>query len=148
MSISPFSNSFGQMQFADLDNDGDQDALTTNKFWNPYTQSFMGSSYVLINNGIGGLTPASVLPANNVVDHLLGYLDSDTDLDIFMVKDSDQLNQVFLNNGDGTFVAAPTQPAGGLSNALDGELGDMDGDGDLDAVILQNHGYQQSFNYC
>jgi hypothetical protein len=43
---------------------------------------------------------------------------------------------IFLGNGDGTFTAAPTNPAAGTS-AVGIATGDFDGDGNLDLAVSQ-----------
>jgi hypothetical protein len=58
----------------------------------------------------------------------LGDLDGDGDLDAFTVGTP---NQVWLNDGTGTFTNTWQAPNESISVAL----GDVDGDGDLDAVV-------------
>ena len=46
-----------------------------------------------------------------------------------------QPETVWLNNGGGGFTAHPTRPSFGLGDSGAVSLGDLDGDGDLDAVV-------------
>ena len=67
----------------------------------------------------------------------LGDLDGDGDLDAFTVN-FEQVNQVFLNNGSAGFTfndqsSLTPFPVTGASTSV--ALGDVDGDGDLDAFV-------------
>ncbi len=66
----------------------------------------------------------------------LGDLDNDGDLDAFvanaLTEYSGQANKVWINNGSGSFTE--TQSLGAESSFVT-RLGDMDGDGDLDAFV-------------
>jgi hypothetical protein len=89
-----------------------------------------------INSGqaLGGAT------GNGVA---LGDLDGDGDIDALVANDyasfggNVEANQVWLNQGDGTFT--PGQTLGNF-NGHAVALGDLDGDGDLDAVIAGSEG--------
>jgi hypothetical protein len=67
----------------------------------------------------------------------LGDVDGDGDLDATLAKAADGIGDpggaVLLGNGDGTFGAPVHVDAGGHTPATD--LGDLDGDGDLDWVL-------------
>jgi hypothetical protein len=76
----------------------------------------------------------------------LADLDGDGDLDIFIANDADWgnknptvglPNEVWLNEGNGKFTDSG-QRLGNLAS-IDVALGDVDGDGDIDAVIANLH---------
>jgi len=66
----------------------------------------------------------------------LGDLDSDGDLDAYLANGKNEglaLDTVWFNDGDGTFHQCIQQELEAETHAI--ALGDLDGDGDLDAVI-------------
>ncbi len=65
----------------------------------------------------------------------LGDLDGDGDLDALVANYFGEAETVWLNNGTGGFSAHPTMPSFGAGNSYGVALGDLDGDGDLDAVV-------------
>jgi CSLREA domain-containing protein len=70
----------------------------------------------------------------------LGDLDGDGDLDAFVANTnwpSGQPNQVWLNDGSGVFTDSGQTL--GISNTLRVALGDLDGDGDLDAFVANGN---------
>ncbi|MGH7150706.1 MAG: FG-GAP repeat domain-containing protein, partial [Planctomycetota bacterium] len=125
----------------DVDGDGDLDALVANTLGSPLG----AQSRLYLNGGTGGFTDATAtnLPAisGSAYAASLGDLDADGDLDsIFGIVGPlpGPPNLLLLNTGGGVFAdatatnfpAAPP-PYGTQSAAL--ALGDVDGDGDLDA---------------
>ncbi len=112
----------------DLDDDNDLDAViasaTPNQVWiNKGTLQGCESLRFDKGQALGTFTGYGVA---------LGDVDNDADLDVLLVGDS---NEVWLNNGDATFVAGPTFPFL-YSNAA--ALIDLDGDNFLDAVITDS----------
>jgi hypothetical protein len=65
----------------------------------------------------------------------LGDLDGDGDLDAVVANFGGQAETVWLNDGTGIFTARPTTPSFGAGDSRGVALGDLDGDGDLDAVV-------------
>jgi Leucine-rich repeat (LRR) protein len=131
---SPYLGADGPAILGDVDNDGDLDMVIVD--------SAPGNFYIRLNNGAGifgsaiGLGNAS-LPFPVYPVPCFGDVNGDGYLDIVA---SNNLNgapgqlSVFLNTGAGTFGSPVNYSIIGslLSNSI--ALGDVDGDGDLDAV--------------
>ena len=119
------------VRLGDLDGDGDLDALAA---------SFNGPNQIWVNDGDGTFAAGQALGGS--VEHraaALGDVDNDGDLDIFVAIKGTAQNRLYVNQGgdqngtEGVF-ADSGQGLGGAA-AWDVELADIDGDGDLDAVI-------------
>ncbi len=118
----------------DVDGDGDLDAVVGNK---------EEPNQVWLNNGgLQGGTPGEFTNTGHSLGGTelsygvgLGDLDGDGDLDAFVVNytHSVKYNQVYLNDGTGVF--SDTGQTLGDAASLDVALGDLDGDGDLDAFV-------------
>ncbi|MDG1456248.1 MAG: VCBS repeat-containing protein, partial [Planctomycetota bacterium] len=118
------------VDIGDLDGDGDLDAWVTNR---------NEPNHVWINDGMGNFTDSGQNLGNLFsTDVSLGDVDGDGDLDAW-VANYGQANRVWLNQGGdqggtpGTF--ADSGQVLGNSNSLEVALGDLDGDGDLDAWV-------------
>ena len=121
----------------DLDSDGDLDLFLANP----------GSNHVWLNDGTGNLSDSEQeLGHYNSTAVALGDLDGDGDLDAFVTNRSEgapPANRVWLNNGAAIFEESG-QPIG-TSESFDVALGDVDGDGDLDAFVANGfHGNANS----
>ena len=134
----------------DLDRDGDLDALIA-VCCGTFTQGssqrtyFPPSQRVLFNDGSGRFT----LNSQSLSDFgtravALGDLDGDGDLDAFMgnsfstrdangTQNFNEPNTIWFNDGTGQFVDSGQRLGSSGTNAV--VLGDLDGDGDLDAWI-------------
>jgi hypothetical protein len=133
-----YSFSF-RVALADLDNDGDLDAFVANTRI-CINQGCLGSTpnQVYLNDGTGSFALNQSPGELDSKDVALGDLDGDGDVDAFVTNgnfeaESGAPNEVWLNDGTGTF----SKTSQGLGNfmSLGVALGDLDGDGDLDAFV-------------
>jgi len=126
-------NNSMDIEFSDLDKDGDMDAVIAMEF---------RPNVLLLNDGKGRFENASQgrLPQKNYdsEDIAIGDFDGDGDTDIIFVAEDDQHHEYYLNDGKAVFSDATHDfsfPS--TCNAID--AGDFDSDGDLD-LILGNAG--------
>ncbi len=129
--------SMGWVGFGDLDVDGDLDAFVSGN----------GDSRVWTNDGNGLFTDSGQrLSVGNVwaLGLDLGDIDGDGDLDAFVtthVRNAAEAgipDQVWINDGTGVFADSGQRLDGDAD--VDVALGDLDGDGDLDAFTASNSG--------
>ena len=113
----------------DVDGDGDLDAFVSNR---------NQPNRVWLNDGSGGFTDSGqALGSSYSWGVALGDVDGDSDLDAFVATSFSQVgppaNRVWLNDGSGGFT--DSGQALGSSSSYGVALGDVDGDGDLDAFV-------------
>jgi uncharacterized repeat protein (TIGR01451 family) len=126
------SSSAARVALGDLDGDGDLDAVLA-KFGQPQT--------MWLNDGRGHFSPHPTTPsfgAGDSRDVVLGDLDGDGDLDAVVANENSQPQTVWLNDGAGNLTAHPDSPDFGGGRSQNIALGDLDGDGDLDAIVGDN----------
>jgi hypothetical protein len=120
----------------DVDGDGDLDLLAAENY---------GHGRLWWNDGDGGFTRFVVLPTNRSGGCALLDADGDGDLDPLFIgggtsyATSSAGAVLYRNDGGGTFTMAPPLPSQSfLSRCV--VTGDVDGDGDHDAIVFQGSG--------
>ena len=135
--------SFSAPTFADIDGDGDLDAFVGDSGGNidffENTGTSTSASFSFTSTNPYGLTDVGSYATPEFAD-----IDGDGDLDAF-VADSDGNIDYFENTGTNTsasFATAQANPFGlsDVGSFADITLGDIDGDGDIDALVGDSTG--------
>ncbi len=118
-----------------IDANGDQwlDVLVTNSLINrrnPYFEN-QGDGTFAENTNYSFTTPAGTSRSVDYVDY-----NNDNLPDIFITNESNQKNELYSNNGDGTFEQiTDVEIVSRFNNAAGSSWGDIDNDGDFDLFI-------------
>lgn len=125
----------------DVDGDGDRDALIGNG----------GQNRLYINDGSGVFTDATATNLPSIQDHttalVLSDVDGDGDRDA-LIGNYGQQNRLYLNDGAGVFTdATATHMPAAVYPTTSLATEDVDGDGDLDALIGNSSHFQSARLY-
>lgn len=126
----------GDIAFADVDDDGDQDLLITGRDGSP---NYYANFY--LNDGSGNFTLNPNTPFEPSIggDCIFEDVDNDGDMDLFMngyTIDGNQNNTLFsklyLNSGSGDFSEVASTP---FETGTSAAFLDMDNDNDMDLIV-------------
>ena len=135
-SVTYLPNDYGEMwdiAMGDVDGDGDLDLYTTGG-----EEVGVIKNILWLNDGTGSFTTIDpVLDCYELNEYsgdpVMGDVDGDGDLDIYVARGDGLQNRLRLNDGTGTFAAADIP--GDDGHASGAAMGDVDGDGDLDIYV-------------
>jgi len=133
--------------WADYDNDGFQDVFVPNGS----PDGFGDNNSLFRNLGNGDFEQVAegeiVSEISNSVASTWGDYNNDGFIDLFVANASNQPNQLYKNNSDGTFTKQDIAPFNSHKGNSHGcSWLDYDNDGDLDLLVL-NNGSQGNFLY-
>ena len=114
----------------DFDGDGNLDAFVPDN----------GKNVINLGNGDGSFTASGATDAEGRISYSAqaGYLNDDDDLDVYVANLT--VNRVYIGDGSGGFTVSDTGPTP-VANSRQSRgvvLGDLDGDGHLDAVVAND----------
>ena len=141
--LPPARLSVGDLELGDVDADGDLDIVLVD--WgggSPETNSG-GQVTLWVNDGVGRFTDAT---ADQMPDTLVRFswdlelvdVDNDWDLDIATSCKMCSSSRLYENDGDGTFVDVTAQRMPHYTNNYEFEPLDLDADGYLDLVTIND----------
>jgi phosphodiesterase/alkaline phosphatase D-like protein len=126
--------------WVDYDNDGDLDLLVTNSVNNLnflYQNNGPGQSFTFTKVTTGPL----VTDATSSMGASWADYDNDGDLDLFLANAANQANVLYINEGNGSFSAAPAGIGEIVTDedwSYNGNWADIDSDGDLDLFVTNS----------
>ncbi len=132
----PFEDvNISSVDFADIDGDLDQDVLITG------SSDYVRTTSLYTNNGLGEFKLKENTGIVDVIfgDCSLSDFDLDGDIDILIIGRKgaipDETGKLYINDGNGNFSEDHTSNFTGATGGTV-DVGDVDGDGDLDAFII------------
>jgi hypothetical protein len=139
----------GSGQFGDVDDDGDLDLVLCDS--GEHILAGAGAApHLFLNDGRGVFTErADLLPAPVKmarVDVQLADLDGDFDLDALFANRAENAggnHDLLLNDGRGSFTPVSGAVPDASKNVYEIEVGDLDGDSDLDLFFLSLSDYSE-----
>lgn len=129
--------------WGDYDNDGLLDLYVTNS---------AGNRKNFLYHNTGNNTFTKIITGSVVNDSYYSRcvnwtdIDNDGDLDLFVTNESLQNENIYRNDGGGTFTSLTSGPLltnGG--NTMSGSWGDYDNDGDMDVFLANDQGFNALF---
>lgn len=129
--------------WGDYDNDGLLDLYVTNS---------AGNRKNFLYHNTGNATFTKIITGSAVNDTYYSRcvnwtdIDNDGDPDLFVTNESLQNENIYRNDGGGTFTALTSGPLltnGG--NTMSGSWGDYDNDGDMDVFLANDQGFNALF---
>ena len=130
------SSPANDMQFGDIDNDGDLDLVIGS-----YNGGTNDAVVFAFNNGSGIFTVGTtMLVPTNIYSIRLADFDGDGDLDLAISHEYNGIVNIRLNNGAGMFGGGQNLGPFSVNNIIsltELNVGDVDADGDLDLVVVQ-----------
>ncbi len=144
----PFEPSIeGDLEFEDVDNDGDQDL-----FMCGYAEDSSGSPFIFsklyLNSDSGVFTEVTSTPFIEGTSAAFLDMDNDNDMDLIVsgsTNNNGVMTTLYENDGTGNFSLVNNTPFTGVKFS-DISTGDSDGDGDTDILL---NGMDSSFqNIC
>ena len=135
--------SIGDIDIGDVDGDGDLDLVLAD--WGPGSpmENEGGQVQLWLNDGSGTFTDATVefMPATAVRfcwELELVDVDNDWDLDLAVSAKRSETSFLFENDGTGAFTDVTAERLPHFTNNYDFEAMDLDGDGYLDLVTIND----------
>ncbi len=133
--------SIGDLELGDVDNDGDLDMVLAD--WGPGSNmnNTGGRTMLWLNDGSGNFTDVTATQMPELLVQFSWDLeffdfDNDFDLDIAISCKRCATSRIFVNDGKGFFTEKRLLPA--YTNNYDLEIMDVDGDGFLDLVTVND----------
>lgn len=110
------------------------------------------SDLVILNDGLGNFTTQGTVPGFHETSNAvaLGDVDGDGDLDALVANGASLQSFVphlYINQGGAVFTDEPLQLPTNWGEFLDVSLVDVDADGDLDAILANDNGWNKDQLY-